>query len=69
MTIGERIREARKKRGLLQSKLAELLGVAENTVSSWEIGARVPSVKNIREIAIILSCSTDYLLDVTDRLE
>lgn len=41
--IGVLIRDARKARGWLQADLAEKLGVAEKTVSKWEIGTHAPS--------------------------
>lgn len=39
---GEDIRREREDLGLTQGELAELLGVALNTVSRWEIGQRNP---------------------------
>lgn len=37
----------RKKLGLSQERLAELLGVSRNTVSRWEQGSYKPSAENI----------------------
>jgi transcriptional regulator with XRE-family HTH domain len=39
MTIGGRIRDARKAAGLTQRELAQKLGVRNTTVSKWESGA------------------------------
>ena len=39
--------DVRKKMGLSQAKMAELLGVPANTLSRWELGATVPDAKNL----------------------
>jgi Predicted transcriptional regulators len=39
MTIGERIRDARKAAGLTQQELAEKVGIRNTSVSKWESGA------------------------------
>lgn len=44
---GEDIRRWRLARGLSQAELAELLGVAENTVWRWETGLRSPDPRLI----------------------
>ena len=36
MTLGERILNYRKRAGMSQEKLAELLGVSRQAVSKWE---------------------------------
>lgn len=36
MTLGERILNYRKRAGMSQEKLAELLGVSRQVVSKWE---------------------------------
>jgi len=36
MTIGERIRSLRKQNNLLQEELGKKIGVARQTVASWE---------------------------------
>lgn len=52
---GQMIREARKKAGLNQTKLGELLGVSQNYVSMLEGGKRIPSLDMLRRIAIVLN--------------
>ena len=38
MTIGERLTELRKSRGLSQEELAEKLTLTRQTISKWELG-------------------------------
>ena len=38
MTIGERIKELRKKNGMTQEKLAEYLSISYQAISKWECG-------------------------------
>lgn len=40
--IGERIRQARERRGWTQTELATKVGVGYKTVSNWETGNTVP---------------------------
>jgi len=52
--IGEMIRGARKKKGMTQKHLGELLGVANGTVCDWEKGRSVPGGEKMYLIAEIL---------------
>ena len=56
------IKEMRKKRGLTQKQLAELLGVKQQNVSDWERGERSPSVKNLKKLVEVLNCQIDDLV-------
>ena len=51
MTIGERIREARKARSLTQKQLGELSGIAEPTIRRYELGKLNPKRETIAKIA------------------
>lgn len=51
MTIGENIRQARKKAGLTQRQLAEKSGVAAITLQQYERGVREPKLDTIAKIA------------------
>jgi len=67
LKIGERIRMARLEKGIAQERLGEILGVKQNAVSQWETGRCEPSADMIRQIAIALDCSGDFLLDLENR--
>ena len=61
-TLGERIAEKRKARGLKQDELAEKLGVSAQAVSKWENDISCPDIMTLPQLAEILGCSIDELL-------
>lgn len=63
MTIGEKIKEARKQAGLTQAQMAEKLNVSRQAITKWEADAGLPDIENIKRISHLLSVSIDYLLD------
>lgn len=62
MTLGEKIQELRRKNGMSQDMLAEMLDVSRQAVSKWERDEAVPETDKIIRIAKAFSVSTDYLL-------
>jgi len=66
MNIGARINPILKKRGMTQRKLAETIGVTEESMSRWITGARVPRANYIVYMADALDVSADYILGRTD---
>jgi len=50
-TLGERIREYRRVRGLSREKLAEQLEINLSTLEGWEIGKHQPTKKLLDKIA------------------
>lgn len=54
MTIGERIREIRKSRGLTQKELGERLGLSYQSIAQWENDLRKPKSETILKIASAL---------------
>lgn len=59
----ENLKVAREKAGYTQEQFAERLGVARTTVARYESGSRWPSKDMLVEMANILGCSIDYLLE------
>ncbi|HZD02106.1 MAG TPA: helix-turn-helix transcriptional regulator [Actinomycetes bacterium] len=51
------IRSARRRAGLSQVELAELLGVRQSSVSQWERGSTKPSTVHLLALAAKLGCS------------
>ena len=63
MTLGEKIREARRKCGLSQEQLAEKMSVSRSAIAKWETDKGLPDVGNLKVLARILNVSVDHLLD------
>lgn len=61
-----RIKELRAEKNILQSKLASLLKVRQNTISNWETGRSEPDQDALRELSKIFGVSIDYILGNTD---
>lgn len=57
-----KIREARKEKGLKQAELAALIHVSVQTISGYETGYAQPPVDILVKIADVLQTTTDYLL-------
>ena len=66
MTIGEKIKELRKKNDLTQEKLADYLCVSYQAVSKWECGMSSPDLSLIVPLAKLLHVTTDELLCIND---
>lgn len=62
MTVGERIKKARLEKGYTQLQLAEMIGVAKNTITGYETGTREPDSSRITAIANALNVSGDYII-------
>ena len=62
---GDRLREAREKRGLTQNDLAKLCKIGNVQLSRYETGKMDPQVDTLVEIAVQLRVSVDYLVGLT----
>lgn len=61
-TLGQRISESRKARGITQEELAEKLGVSAQAVSKWENDLSCPDIMLLPELGDLLGMTTDELL-------
>ena len=68
-TTEDRIRQVRKKKGIRQSELAELIGVKNNTVSTWERGTRKPDFEALNLLSDYFEVSFEYILGSSDKEE
>lgn len=57
------IKEWRKKRGLTQEKLAELVDIHPNTLLKWEYGTREPKASELQKLAKALGITEAELLN------
>ena len=62
MTIGQRIKAARKNAGLTQKELGQRLGVAYQTLAQWENDLRKPKYETIQRIIDALDISFSELM-------
>ena len=68
-TTAERIKQLRKKKGISQSELAEVIGVKNNTVSTWERGTRKPDFEALNLLSNYFEVSFEYILGSSDKEE
>ena len=62
IVFAERLRELMKEQGLNQVKLAERVGVKQNTVSAWLLKKKEPSLTSLWLVADYFGVETDYLI-------
>lgn len=62
----DNLRKYRKQKGLSQSDIAIMLGIAQNSYSRYENGARQPDVEMLNKMADILGVSVDAILGRSD---
>lgn len=68
MTIGERIRTARKKAGLTQKALGERCQMPDSQIRQYELGMVTPKIEQIQRIATALKCDITDLLSLTEAI-
>ena len=61
-SFGKRLQQLRKKAGLTQEKLADMMNVHFNTISLWENDKNSPRLNEIKEICKVLNVSENELL-------
>lgn len=64
--LGKQIKRMRTAAGISQQEMANRLEVSKQSVCNWENGNIVPSIKILRKICQMFSCSADYLLELSD---
>ncbi|MGN1077701.1 MAG: helix-turn-helix domain-containing protein [Candidatus Gallimonas sp.] len=64
--IVERIKELMQEENLNQSRLAEKVGVKQNTISAWLLGKKEPSIKSLWLLADYFNVDIDYLVGRKD---
>lgn len=69
----ENLKEARKKSGMTQKEVADIIGVGQSTYKNYECALREPNGDTIVKLANLFNVTTDYLLgccnDMPDPIE
>ena len=69
MGLSQKLKVLRKKKGLSQFELAEVLCVSRQAISSWEAGTSRPSTENLQSLSKLFSIPLEILLDDTATAE
>lgn len=69
LTLGEKLKSARKGAGLTQEQLAEKLMVSRQAITKWEADKGMPDIGNIKQLSKLLNISIDYLLDSRESID
>lgn len=64
MSLGDIIRDARKRKNYTQEQLANLVGVKKNTITGYEKNAREPDVEMLKRLMQALDVSSAELLEL-----
>ena len=68
VSIGARLRQARKNGGITLQRASEALDVSQQTIVCWEMGRQFPGIENLRGLALLYDISVDYLLGLDKSL-
>ena len=66
MTFGENLVNLRKRKGVSQEQLAEVLGLTRQTISKWELNQSTPDLQYILQMGEFFNVSLDYIFGRTD---
>ena len=67
--FSERIKELRRKQGMTQAALAEIIDVRQDSICIYEKGKNYPEVRRLLILADYFGVSLDYLMGRTDNPE
>ncbi len=62
----ENLRKLRENAGLSQQKLANQLGLTQQSIHSYESGIYEPDIATLKQLAAYFDTSVDYLIGNTD---
>ena len=68
MTLGQKLKEIRKRFGLSQEQLAEIMNVSRQAITKWENEGGLPDVSNLQELSKVFGITVDYLLNDENQL-
>lgn len=62
--FADRLKQARKNKGIRQIELAKLLNTTNTSVSNWENNFSKPDLEMIKKLCKVLDVSADYFLEM-----
>ena len=68
MTLGQKLKEMRRKMGLSQESLGEIICVSRQAITKWENDTGIPDISNLQELSKIFGTTIDYLLNENNSL-
>lgn len=63
MSLQDKLVQLRKRKGMSQLELAEILNVSRQAISKWELGTAIPTLENLVSISKLYGVSVDFLVD------
>ena len=63
LTLGEKIKNLRKKRGMTQQELAQAIPISFSTFRRWEKNIHVPDIEDITRLSVILDVPVSYFIE------
>lgn len=64
--FGERLKQLRREKNLTQEQLADVFGIARNSIFSYETGRRIPDIEVLKCYAEYFGVTSDYLLGLSN---
>jgi len=65
VSIGERIREVRKRKKITLAILGKSLGISLGAISAWEVGRNIPNGDMMGKLAVTLDVPVNWLMDTS----
>ena len=69
MTLGQKLKDIRKRFGLSQEQLAQIINVSRQAITKWENDGGLPDVSNLQELSKVFGITVDYLLNDENNLQ
>ncbi len=66
MNMGQKLKELRMEKGVLQKDVAKAIGVTTSAYANYEQGLREPSNQILVSLCLYYGVSSDYLLGIKD---
>ena len=62
----DKLKEARKKSGLSQAKVAKILKISKSNIAKYELGQLQPSLETLLRLTVFYGVTSDWLLGLTE---